>query len=215
MLEHRLLADSEPDWEALRAPFPEFEIGWMLEGRSPDRQRGRVRATVGAVSVLERLDSAVGPGGWGHSLEVESASPAVVRCRLRVSTIERDAIEGGGSLSEAADRALVRAAHAFGVGRYLARLPLYWVRLDDEGTPTETPTLPAWATPSAPVVAPRERTPDRDRVESVMERLRAAGLGRQAALVVGRYGGYGRTPDEARRLHAELIGLLVAGQGGA
>lgn len=174
-----------------------------------------MRATVGAVSVLERLDSAVGPGSWGHALEVESAGPPVVRCRLRVARIERDAIEGGDSLSEAADRALVRAAHAFGVGRYLARLPLYWVRLDDEGSPTETPALPAWATPPTLASAPRELTPDRDRVEAVMERLRAAGLGRQAALVVGRYGGYGRTPDEARRLHAELSGLLVAGQGGA
>lgn len=206
--------EREPDWEALRAPFPEFEIGWNLEGRSPDRQRGRVRATVGPVSVLERLDASVGPGGWSQSLEVASQAPPAVRCRLRVGTIERDAIESGASLSEAAERALVRAAHAFGIGRYLARLPLYWVRLDESGAPSETPSLPAWATPAAVPAGARERTPERDRIDAVLDRLRSAGLGRQAAVVVGRYGGYGRTPDDARRLHAELAAMLHAGAAG-
>ncbi|RIH92297.1 hypothetical protein Mgrana_01848 [Meiothermus granaticius NBRC 107808] len=45
-------------------------------------------------------------------------------------------------------------------------------------------------------------------IDRLMERLKEAGLGKQAALIVNKYSGYGKTPDETRRLYGELRALL-------
>lgn len=53
------------------------------------------------------------------------------------------------------------------------------------------------------------RSEGQQAIERLMDRLRAEGLGRQAAGVVVAHGGYGRTPEDARRLYRELRELLL------
>ncbi len=46
-------------------------------------------------------------------------------------------------------------------------------------------------------------------IERLIERLNAEGLGREAAKLVVRYGGYGRTPEESRELYRQLRSILL------
>ncbi|MFO7545675.1 MAG: hypothetical protein R6W77_09290 [Trueperaceae bacterium] len=46
-------------------------------------------------------------------------------------------------------------------------------------------------------------------IERLIERLREEGLGKEAALLVVRYQGYGRTPEESRELYGRLRSLLL------
>lgn len=46
-------------------------------------------------------------------------------------------------------------------------------------------------------------------IERLIERLREEGLGKEAALLVVRYQGYGRTPEESRELYGRLRALLL------
>jgi hypothetical protein len=46
-------------------------------------------------------------------------------------------------------------------------------------------------------------------IERLVERLRAEGLGREAATLVVEHGGYGRSPEEARELYRRLRELLL------
>jgi len=46
-------------------------------------------------------------------------------------------------------------------------------------------------------------------IERLVERLKDEGLGRQAASLVVEFGGYGRTPEEARELYRRLRELLL------
>ncbi|MER3483234.1 MAG: DNA repair protein Rad52, partial [Meiothermus sp.] len=45
-------------------------------------------------------------------------------------------------------------------------------------------------------------------IDRLIERLKEAGLGKQAAQIITRHGGYGKTPDETRRVYGELRALL-------
>lgn len=46
-------------------------------------------------------------------------------------------------------------------------------------------------------------------IERLVERLNAEGLGKDAAKLVVRYGGYGRTPEESRELYGQLRAVLL------
>ncbi|HEX7039372.1 MAG TPA: hypothetical protein VF202_04590 [Trueperaceae bacterium] len=61
-----------------------------------------------------------------------------------------------------------------------------------------------------PETEPREDRPEAHQViDRLVERLKEEGLGSQAARLVVRYGGYGRTPEESRELYGKLRSLLV------
>lgn len=46
-------------------------------------------------------------------------------------------------------------------------------------------------------------------IERLVERLNGEGLGKEAAKLVVRYGGYGRTPEESRELYGQLRAVLL------
>jgi hypothetical protein len=62
-------------------------------------------------------------------------------------------------------------------------------------------------TPPLPEPEPAKPEPQ-ELIDRLIERLKEAGLGKQAALIVTKYGGYGKTPDETRKLYGELRALL-------
>ena len=45
-------------------------------------------------------------------------------------------------------------------------------------------------------------------IDQLLERLKEKGLGKEAARIVNKYGGYGKTPEETRKLYGELRNLL-------
>lgn len=63
---------------------------------------------------------------------------------------------------------------------------------------------------TTPQVAASEPRPDGHLViDRLLERLKAEGLGKEAARLVVMHHGYGRTPEEGRELYGKLRGLLL------
>ncbi len=55
----------------------------------------------------------------------------------------------------------------------------------------------------------RSKTEGQQKIDSLVERLKAEGMGLQVAKLTVQYGGYGNNPDEARILYGKLRELLI------
>ncbi|TFU16827.1 Rad52/Rad22 family DNA repair protein [Thermus tengchongensis] len=209
-------------WQKLAEPFPPGEVQWRIEALSRDKKRALVVPYVDARTVLDRLDRVVGPEGWQDAYEVLADAERTVRdergerrerlvevkCRLTIRGVTKEDVGEGDSLKAAFSDALKRAAVKFGVGRYLYRLEKQWVDYDSEKGRFTPPRLPEGeGSPEAPL--PEEEKPEAYRlIDQLMERLKEKGLGKEAAKIVTKYGGYGKTPEETKRLYGELRALL-------
>lgn len=77
------------------------------------------------------------------------------------------------------------------------------------------PAQPAAAGPAATDQGPARTaggtpiTAGHEVIERLLERLKEEGLGKEAARLVVRYNGYGRTPEESRELYGRLRALLL------
>ncbi|MFN4070042.1 MAG: Rad52/Rad22 family DNA repair protein [Thermus caldifontis] len=207
-------------WQKLAEPFPPGEVQWRIEALSRDKKRALVVPYVDARTVLDRLDRVVGPEGWQDAYEVLADAERTVKdergerrerlvevkCRLTVLGVAKEDVGEGDSLKAAFSDALKRAAVKFGVGRYLYRLEKQWVDYDPEKGRFTPPKLPE---PVGEETPPEEEKPEAYRlIDQLMERLKERGLGKEAARIVTKYGGYGRTPEETKRLYGELRALL-------
>ncbi len=212
-------------WRKLAQPFPPEEVQWRIEATTKDRKKALVVPYVDARTVLDRLDSVVGPEGWQDAYEVLSDRERVledkrermveVKCRLTVLGVTKEDVGEGDSLKAAFSDALKRAAVKFGVGRYLYQVEKQWVDLDERGrfTPPRlgleaSPDLEAPEPPEAAGVDLEAKPELHKLIDQLVERLKAKGLGHKAAQIVTKYGGYGRTPEESKRLYGELRALL-------
>jgi len=185
-------------WLALAEPFPEHEIQWRVEAVSKDKKRALVVPYVDARAVLDRLDEVVGPEGWFDAYEplVLEKGAYQVKCRLTVLGVTKEDVGEGESLKAAFSDALKRAAVKFGVGRHLYRMEKTWVPYDERTGRFSPPGRVG------------EKPEPQELIDRLVERLRQAGKGREAARILTRYGGYGKTPEETRRLYGELRSLL-------
>ena len=206
-------------WRKLAEPFPPGEVQWRVEALSRDKKRALVVPYVDARTVLDRLDKVVGPEGWHDAYEVLSDAERLVKdergerrerlcevkCRLTVLGVTKEDVGEGDSLKAAFSDALKRAAVKFGVGRYLYRLEKQWVDYDPEKGRLPPPKLPE----AEPEAEAEEEKPEAHRlIDQLLERLKEKGLGKEAARIVNKYGGYGKTPEETRKLYGELRNLL-------
>lgn len=205
-------------WRKLAEPFPPGEVQWRIEALSRDKKRALVVPYVDARTVLDRLDRVVGPEEWQDAYEVladvertvqdergERRERLVeVKCRLTILGVTKEDVGEGDSLKAAFSDALKRAAVKFGVGRYLYRLEKQWVDYDAEKGRFTPPHLPEAEEPPAET----EEKPEAYRlIDQLVERLKEKGLGREVAKIITKYGGYGKTPEETRRLYGELRAL--------
>jgi hypothetical protein len=137
--------------QALRAPFPpgqeQYRLGptWEADGE----RWGRPLLFIDARTVFDRLDAAVGPGGWETHLE--RLGTGVYLCRLTVLGVSRSDVGiAGENESEkekaGASDAIKRAAVQFGIGRYLYDLDLPPVKLEMQGKDWRLPQR--WRPPS-------------------------------------------------------------------
>ena len=206
-------------WRKLAEPFPPGEVQWRVEALSRDKKRALVVPYVDARTVLDRLDKVVGPEGWHDAYEVLSDAERLVKdergerrerlcevkCRLTVLGVTKEDVGEGDSLKAAFSDALKRAAVKFGVGRYLYRLEKQGVDYDPETGRFTPPKLPE----AEPEAEAEEEKPEAHRlIDQLLERLKEKGLGKEAARIVNKYGGYGKTPEETRKLYGELRNLL-------
>lgn len=163
----------------LAEPFPESALGWKAQATSGER--ALAVAFIDARTVMDRLDSVLGPENWRDSYEVDASGSVVCGLSLRLGSewiakydvgSRSDQSDDGDQLKAAFSDSLKRAAVRWGIGRYLYSLPKQWVGYDPQRKQlTETPRLPAWAIPSgsasntpAPATTERvENTPPRDR----------------------------------------------------
>ncbi|RIH88049.1 Single-stranded DNA-binding protein DdrA [Meiothermus luteus] len=191
-------------WQMLGDPFPPEDLGWRVEAVSKDGKRVLLARCVDAQAVMDRLDEVVGPQGWQDRYELLQAPGAggryAVKCRLTIQGVSKEDVGEGESLQAAFADALRQAALKFGVGRFLAG-EKRWVDQELAGDPQ---TLSEGVQgPSSP-----EKLEPQVLIDRLLERLKQAGLGKQAAQIVVKYGGYGRYPEETRRLYGELRALL-------
>jgi|GEM_PF-829438 hypothetical protein len=165
--------------ELFGAPFPAEAVHWKPQKVSLQGNRALAVAYLDAREVAQRLDEVVGPLGWQvvhQTLGDQLVTGIGIRDPATSSWIWKwdsgfvgrregeDEREAGnadprrrsedeeksrkGTLSDG----LKRAAVLWGIGRYLYRLPKVWVGYDGKTkTLAETPHLPAWALPPAPV----------------------------------------------------------------
>lgn len=202
-------------WDMLLEPFPPEEMQWRVEALSKDKRKALVAPFVSHSALLDRLDEVLGPQGWQDSYEVLQAQPNLyaVKCRLTILNTSKEDLGEGDSLKAAFAEALVRAAAKFGVGRRHMQLEQQWVDYD-AGTGqfnppgTETPSQPPQSGRHERASASEGKPEPQELIDRLLERLKQAGLGKQAAQIVVKYGGYGKHPEETRKLYGELRALL-------
>ncbi|VTT98901.1 rad52 22 double-strand break repair protein : Uncharacterized protein OS=uncultured bacterium GN=ACD_20C00398G0011 PE=4 SV=1: Rad52_Rad22 [Gemmataceae bacterium] len=142
--------------EALARLFDPDQVKWKPQSVKNDR--ALAIAYVDSRTVQDRLDDAVGIGGWKTEFTVLPTGS--VECRLSlwlggqwvtkadVGSPSEQPDEGDRTKAAYSD-ALKRAAVQFGAGRYLYRLPQQWQPYDAKTRKfVERPALPSWAVPA-------------------------------------------------------------------
>jgi hypothetical protein len=150
-----LYANRARGFEELGQPFPAALVEWRVVSLSRDGRRALLKPNIGVRAVIDRLDSAVGAGGWSESYQ--NLPSGHVSCRLTVLGIHKEALsERAEDLGEARSEALRLAAAKFGIARGLERINGVWVDWDEEHERAlETPVLPAWAVAETPKLEAR------------------------------------------------------------
>lgn len=210
-------------WARLTSPFPSEALAWIVAELEPGGGRARLEPAWAPGAVRQRLDAQLGLEGWSFSLT--GAGPAGVACALTIGATTRSAVANGvggsPSLEVLADLAFARCARQFGLAPAVAlEHESYWVDHDPEtGEPLYVPEValggaPAQeAAPTAPAEeqgAPSQTTEDRSDglalIEKLVDRLKAEGLGKEAARLVAQF--HGGSPEQSRELYGRLRALL-------
>lgn len=201
-------------WTKLAAPFSEDEVVWRVQRLSADALTALVRPQLSLEAVLCRLNEVAGAGDWSNTYT--PLGEVALSCALSVREVTRSAVVelSLGSAAEQADDGLVRAAERFGLLSPTDAGKAYWVDYDAESaevlsvvsdTVLEAPSPPAKV----------EKPAGQQAIERLLERLKEAGLGREAARLVVACGGYGSGGEAARELYGKLRALLLTGAGAA
>jgi len=222
-------------WARLASPFSHDALAWRVAEVDEGGALARLVPLVGAATVVARLDEVVGAEGWSFHLAPMGAD--VLVGNLTVQGVTRAALvrvdhRAGADPGRHADEALSMAALGFGMRPSIDTEAAYWVDYDpDAGEPLhlpdveavprgdaqEEPETMAGASPEPPDPGAARPEPSAETraagahevIERLIERLREEGLGKEAALLVVRYQGYGRTPEESRELYGRLRSLLL------
>jgi hypothetical protein len=222
-------------WARLASPFSHDALAWRVAEVDEGGALARLAPVVGAAAVVARLDEVVGAEGW--SFHLAPMGPDVLVGNLTVQGVTRAALvrvdhRAGADPGRHADEVLSTAALGFGIRPPVDTEAAYWVDYDpDAGEPLHLPDVEAGTgadiqteTDTTPSAGPEAPGPGDDRpearteiraagahevIERLIERLREEGLGKEAALLVVRYQGYGRTPEESRELYGRLRSLLL------
>lgn len=142
-------------WAGLTAPFPVEAVSWRVGAtnekykKENEPLKGRALAYIDARDVMERLDSVLGPAGWGNSYSHAGAKTVCdIRCFVPMGAPHEDIAnctwdwvtkaDGAGDTDYEAEKgalsdAFKRAAVRFGIGRYLYGLVSPYVEIEARG----------------------------------------------------------------------------------
>lgn len=151
---------------ALSAPFPSHDLMWMPLSFSQDGLTARVTPVVPVGVIQARLDKLC-PDDWAWRVQpLPDVNPRAVVGELTILKVTRQDVGDGVSMIAASEDALRRCAVHFGIGRYLASVPVVWAEWDaEQGRPKVPPMLPDWARPDL------ERSPGGSHVVQAMQQL--------------------------------------------
>jgi len=220
------------EWARLAAPFPAPALAWCVAKLDREAGTALLEPVVAEEAVTERLDETVGAEGWSKRL-LPLGLDAVV-CELELLGVRKSASASafGGvfDMVRVSAWACGRAASLFGLrpaaaGGWVdfdaeAGEPLYLPEPAEDAPADDAPGAsepPATGPMSEPAQADGDeagldgaaRSEGQQVIERLVERLKHEGLGREAARLVVEFGGYGRTPEEARELYRRLRELLL------
>lgn len=209
-----------------------MSISWRVVCIDLAGQRAQMSPFVDARALTERLNASYGVSGWGNRYHPFGSD--AVGCELEVGGLAKSAVvrapTGHADPAELAAAALTKAAAMHGVTLPVDPDSAAWVEYDpDEGEPLywpeadaapesapESESAPEPARPLGSEPAQGEGTPIKSEgqraIDKLVDRLREAGSGLEAARLVMAHKGYGNDPDEARELYARLRQLLLEGR---
>jgi hypothetical protein len=204
------------------APFAPADVSWDATTTNDAGDEVLLTPRLSRRAIVARLDEVGGVAGW--SLILAPTEGGIV-ATLRVDDVTKSAAADhlavvAPSAEETADRALARAAEAFGLRpaetgpRWAPFDPDARVVLDDAPAPApaaadlaEESAVPDVMRSSA---AARGLTPEAlQMIDRLVERLKEEGQGLAAARLLVKHGGYGNDPAAARELYAQLRALLL------
>ena len=159
----------------LEVPFDEREIRWKVWEKRHNGRWGGVLPYADPRAYLDRLNQLFSPVGWTKEY-VTSTVPAhrtvgdrsLSTSKILVTTtliIHRLGTQPGtgeewadedNAFTSADAQSFKRACSCFGLGRYLYRFGLIWVKLDRDGVPIKLPSLPQWALPPGAIASSTE-----------------------------------------------------------
>jgi hypothetical protein len=141
---HQIAAD-------LARPFAldqvEVKPGATAQATDDRPARALALAYVDLRAYQDRLDEVAGPENW--SVEYRQLGNKSVICRLTICGVVREDVgepsrDGDNPATEALAQAFKRACSAFGLGRYLYRLPQLWVDFDPAKKRIVNPARATW-----------------------------------------------------------------------
>lgn len=207
-------------------------VRWRVAEVAPDAQTARLTPYLSLDALARLLDATFGSGAWANRF-VPFGDAAVVG-ELAIEGLTKSAVAkgvpGAGDPEQWAAAALTAAASLHGLELPLDPTAEAWVDWDDDAReplwwPEASAATAAGASPppstggAAPPAAARDAEPTpapirsegQRAIDKLMDRLREAGLGLEAAKLVNEHRGYGSDPGEARALYARLRQLLLDG----
>lgn len=118
-------------WDKLKQPFKSEQVRWRVGKITKDKKKGMALAYVDARDVQDRLDEAVGVDNWSTRYEYHDKT---CLCYLTINGVTK--ADGSGDTAVEAEKgaiskAFVRAASAWGIGRYFYNAKNIWVELDE------------------------------------------------------------------------------------
>ncbi|HID84327.1 MAG TPA: hypothetical protein EYP54_04330, partial [Anaerolineales bacterium] len=135
----------------LAKPFSVNAVQWRPGATNKDKTRAQALAYVDLREYQDRLDKVV-PGAWEVRVEPLNGTGAL-KVSLTILGVTREDVgeaspEDDNTYTSAFAQGFKRACAAFGLGRYLYRLPKAWCAYDpNRRILLESPVLPEWAVP--------------------------------------------------------------------
>lgn len=141
--------------ERFSAPFYPSEIEWRIGATNGDKTKGIALPYITNRAIQNRLDEVCGVFGWKNEFIVNDKSK-ICGISIKISDEWLTKYDGADDTNIEATKggisnAMKRAAVQWGIGRYLYKLPTFWVAIEAHGKSYKIkgkpPELPSWALP--------------------------------------------------------------------
>ncbi len=181
----------------LSKPFAPQAVQFRAGATNREKTKAQALAYVDTRDYYDRLDEVVG-GEW--TVKVEPIGTGALKIALTIMGVTREEVgeaspEDANTYTSAYAQAFKRACASFGLGRYLYRLPKWWVAYDAQSRKLlEKPALPKWAIPEGVAYVPPLSEDEKERVAAdrglPVQPRRSNRNGQDPADVVVKFGKY-------------------------